>query len=102
MAVTGAGRIDVLPGIPAVGEFLPGFEARTWLGIGAPGNTPPETILALNSEINAALGDPAIAAQLAVLGNEVFAGSPADFGRLIAEETEKWAKVVRAAKLSLE
>jgi tripartite-type tricarboxylate transporter receptor subunit TctC len=102
LAVTSAERIEVLPGIPAVREFLPGFEASTWLGIGAPRNTPPETIMALNREINASLGDPAIIAQLAASGNEVFAGSPADFSRLIAEETEKWGNLVRAAKLSLE
>jgi len=102
LAVSGATRLDVLPGTPTIGEFLPGFEAATWLGIGAPRNTPPEIIVALNRKINAALADPAIAAQLATSGNQVLAGSPADFGRLITEETEKWGKVVRAANLTLE
>jgi len=92
----------VLPDILALGEFLPGFEASTWLGIGAPKNTPTDIIAALNNEINAGLVDPIMSAQLAVSGNNAFASSPADFGKLIAEETEKWGKVIRAANLTVE
>jgi len=102
LAVTGARRSDVLPGIPAAAEFLPGFEASTWLGIGVPKNTPADITETLNKEINSALSHPPIAAQLAASGNDVFGGSPADFGKLIADETEKWGKVVRAAKLRVE
>jgi tripartite-type tricarboxylate transporter receptor subunit TctC len=78
-------------------EFLPGYEASTFQGIGAPRNTPAEIITALNNEINAALAEPRMRARLAALGGTVLAGSPADFGRLIAEETEKWAKVIKFA-----
>ena len=102
LAVTSATRSDVLPDILALGEFLPGFEASTWLGIGAPKNTPTDIIAALNNEINAGLVDPIMSAQLAVSGNNAFASSPADFGKLIAEETEKWGKVIRAANLTVE
>jgi tripartite-type tricarboxylate transporter receptor subunit TctC len=95
LAVTSATRTDALPDIPSVGEFLPGYEASGWFGVGAPRNTPAEIIDRLNNEINAALADPKIKARLADLGGTVLGGSIADFGKLIAEETEKWAKVVK-------
>ena len=95
LAVTTATRSEALPDIPTVGDFVPGYEASTWFGIGAPKNTAAEIIDKLNKEINAALADPKIKARLAALGGMVLAGSPADFGKLIADETEKWAKVVR-------
>jgi tripartite-type tricarboxylate transporter receptor subunit TctC len=84
-----------LPDVPTVGEFVPGYEASAVWGLGAPRNTPPEIIDKLNSEINAALADPKIRARLADLGGTPLVGSPADFGSLIAEETEKWAKVIK-------
>jgi tripartite-type tricarboxylate transporter receptor subunit TctC len=102
LAVTTATRSDVLPDIPTVGEFLPGYESSQWYGVGAPKNTPPQTIHKLNKEINAALDDPKMKAHLADLGGTVLAGSPADFGKLIADETEKWAKVIRAANIKPE
>ncbi len=95
LAVTQAMRADALPDVPTVGEFLPGYEASSWFGIGAPKNTPAEIIDKLNKEINAALGDAKMKARLADLGGTALVGSPADFGKLIAEETEKWAKVVK-------
>lgn len=102
LAVTSATRSDVLPDVPALGEFLPGFEASTWLGIGAPKNTPADIIERLNSAMNAGLADSAMKAQLAVSGNDAFPSTPGDFGKLIVEETEKWGKVVRAAQLKPE
>jgi tripartite-type tricarboxylate transporter receptor subunit TctC len=95
LAVTAATRSDVLPGIPTMGEFVPGYEASQWYGVGAPKATPAEIVDKLNKEVNAALDDPKMKARLADLGGTVLAGSPADFGKLIAEETEKWGKVVR-------
>ena len=95
LAVTTATRSDALPDVPTVGEFVPGYEASGWLGVGAPANTPPEIIDRLNREINAGLADPKMARQITDLGSVVVIGSPADFGRLIAEETEKWGKVVK-------
>jgi tripartite-type tricarboxylate transporter receptor subunit TctC len=95
LAVTTETRLEVLPDIPTVGEFLPGYEASGWTGVGAPKNTPAEIIDKLNREINAGLADPKIKERLADLGVTVFAGSPADFGKFIADETEKWAKVVK-------
>jgi tripartite-type tricarboxylate transporter receptor subunit TctC len=95
LAVTSASRLDVLPDIPTVGEFVSGYEASNWYGIGAPRGTPIEIIDKLNTQINAALSDPKLKAQLADLGTTVLAGSPSGFGRLIAEESEKWAKVVK-------
>jgi len=94
LAVTTATRADVLPDLPTVSDFLPGYEATSWFGIGAPRNTPPEIIEKLNKEINAGLADPKISARLKDLGGIILPGSPADFGKLIAGETEKWAKVV--------
>jgi tripartite-type tricarboxylate transporter receptor subunit TctC len=97
LAVASAMRSEALPDIPTVGEFLPGYEASVWYGIGAPRNTPVEVIDKLNKEINAGLADPKMKARLGDLGGTVLAGSPADFGELIAEETEKWAKVIKSA-----
>jgi tripartite-type tricarboxylate transporter receptor subunit TctC len=88
-----------LPDIPTVGDFLPGYEASIWFGVGAPRNTPSGIVDRLNREINAGLADPALEARLADLGGTVLAGSPADFGKLIAEETEKWAKVIKFANI---
>jgi tripartite-type tricarboxylate transporter receptor subunit TctC len=99
LAVTTATRSEVLPDIPILGDFVPGYEAFGWIGIGVPRNTPPEIIDKLNREINAGLADPKIKARLADLGAEVLAGSPGDLGKLIATETEKWAKVVKFAGL---
>jgi tripartite-type tricarboxylate transporter receptor subunit TctC len=82
-----------------MGDFLPGFEASVWLGIGVPNNTPAEIIDKLNNEINAGLTDATIKARIADLGSTVLPGSPSDFGKLIADDTEKWAKVIRAANL---
>jgi tripartite-type tricarboxylate transporter receptor subunit TctC len=95
LAVTTASRSDALPDIPTVGDFIPGYEASTWCGIGAPKGTPAEVIDKLNKEINAGLVDPKVKARLANMGSTALPGSPADFGKLIAEETEKWAKVVK-------
>jgi tripartite-type tricarboxylate transporter receptor subunit TctC len=102
LAVTAATRSEVLPGIPTVGEFVPDYEASTWYGVGAPKATPAEIVEKLNKEINAGLADPKIKARLADLGGDVLALSPADFGRLIADETEKWRKVIRAANIKPE
>ena len=85
-----------------MGDFVPGYEASAWYGIGAPRNTPAEIVDKLNKEINAGLADPKIKARLADLGGTVLAGSPADFGKLIADETEKWGKVIRAANIKPE
>ena len=95
LAVTTASRSDALPDIATVGDFIPGYEASTWSGIGAPKGTPAEIIDKLNKEINAGLVDPKVKARLANMGSTALPGSPADFGKLIAEETEKWAKVVK-------
>jgi tripartite-type tricarboxylate transporter receptor subunit TctC len=97
LAVTQATRFEALPEIPTLGEFLPGYEASSWFGIGAPKNTPVGIVDRLNREINDALADPSIKAKIAELGGVVLPGSPDDFGKLIAEETDKWAKVVRFA-----
>jgi tripartite-type tricarboxylate transporter receptor subunit TctC len=99
LAVTTATRSDALPDIPTVGEFVAGYEASAWLGIGAPKATPVEIVDKLNKEINAALADPKLKAKLADLGGTALASSPADFGKLIADDTEKWGKVVRAANI---
>ncbi len=95
LAVTTSTRSEALPDIPTVGEFLPGYEASIWMGIGVPKSTPVEIVDKLNKEINAGLADPKMKARLGDLGTTVLAGSPADFGKLIAAETEKWAKVVK-------
>src|SRR5579863_6243079 len=97
LAVTAATRQAVLPDLPAVGEFLPGYEANGWYGVVAPKATPPDIVDKLNKEINAGLADPKMRSRLTDLGCNVFAGSPADFGKFIAAETAKWAKVVNFA-----
>jgi tripartite-type tricarboxylate transporter receptor subunit TctC len=102
LAVTTSTRWEGLPDVPAVSEFLPGYEAISWFGIGAPRNTPSEIIRRLNTEVNAGLADPKIKARLADLGGTPLVGSPADFGKLIADETEKWGKVIRAANIKPE
>jgi tripartite-type tricarboxylate transporter receptor subunit TctC len=95
LAVTTAKRSEALPDLPTVGEFVPGYEATQWYGLGVAKNAPTEIIDRLNKEINVALADPNMKARLADLGGTVLAGSPAEFGKLIAEETEKWGKVVK-------
>ena len=102
LAITTATRSEALPDIPTVDEFVPGYEASSIFGFGAPKNTPAEIIDKLNKEINAGLADPKIKARLADLDGTVLVGSPADFGKLIAEETEKWGKVIRAANIKPE
>jgi tripartite-type tricarboxylate transporter receptor subunit TctC len=97
LAVTAATRSEALPDIPTVGEFVPGYEANAVFGLGAPKNTPIEIVDKLNNEINAGLADPKIKARLAELGSTVLPGSPADFGKMIADETDKWGKVVKFA-----
>ena len=102
LAVTTSTRSDALPDLPTVGDFVPGYEASGWYGVCAPSRTPVEIIDKLNLEINAALADPKLKARLAELGGAALPGSPADFAKLIAEETEKWGKVVRAANIKAE
>ena len=102
LAVTSSARFEALPDVPAMAEYLPGYEASLLTGLGAPKNTPADIIAVINKETNSALADPRIRAQLAALGNTVLPGSPADFGRLIAQEAEKWAKVIRAANIKPE
>jgi tripartite-type tricarboxylate transporter receptor subunit TctC len=99
LAVTSAKRWEGTPDIPTLGDFVPGYEASLWDGIGAPKNTAAEIIDKLNKEINAALADTKMKARLADLGGTALVGSPADFGKLIADETEKWANVIRAANI---
>jgi tripartite-type tricarboxylate transporter receptor subunit TctC len=95
LAVTAATRSEVLPDIPTIGDFVPGYEGTGWQGIGAPRNTPAEIISKLNTEINVGLADPRMKARIADFGYTVFASSPADFGTFIAAYTEKWAKVIK-------
>jgi tripartite-type tricarboxylate transporter receptor subunit TctC len=102
LAVTGGAPSEMLKGVPTVSETVPGFDASAWYGIGAPRSTPTEIVDRLNKEINAALADPKMLAQLSDLGASPIAGSPADFGKLIADETEKWGKVIRAANIKPE
>jgi tripartite-type tricarboxylate transporter receptor subunit TctC len=102
LAVTTTARSPALPDIPTVGDFVPGFEASALFGLGAPRATPPEVVAKLNSEINAGLADPKLKARLADLGGTPLPGTPAEFGKLIADETEKWGKVVRAAHMKPE
>jgi tripartite-type tricarboxylate transporter receptor subunit TctC len=102
LAVTTATRLEVLPDLPTVGDFVRGYEASGWQGIGAPRNTPAEIVDRLNKEVNVALADPNFRARLATLGSAVFPGSPADFGKLVVEETEKWGNVIRAANIKPE
>jgi tripartite-type tricarboxylate transporter receptor subunit TctC len=102
LAVTTVGRSDALPDVPTMGDFVAGYEASQWYGVGSSRGTPAEVIALLNKEINAALADPKVKAQFADFGGTAIEGSPADFGRLIADETEKLGKVLRAAKITLE
>ena len=102
LAVTTATRLDVLPNIPTVGDFVPGYESSFLYGLGAPKNTPTEIVEKLNQATNTGLADPKIKARFGDLGGTVFPGSPAEFGKLLADETEKWAKVIRAAKIKPE
>jgi tripartite-type tricarboxylate transporter receptor subunit TctC len=95
LAVTSATRLQILPDLPTIGDVLPGYESTSWSGIGAPNGTPADVIQRLNQEVNAALADPAIQARLADLGSTVLSGTPAEFGQLLAAETDKWAKVVK-------
>src|SRR5262249_17845746 len=99
LAVTAATRLEMLPDIPTVGEFVPGYEASQWFGVGAPKNTPSQIIDKLNEAINAGLADPKTKARLAEHGGTAFVGSPADFGKLIADDSEKWGKVIRALNI---
>ena len=99
LAVTTARRSTALPDLPAVGEFLPGYEASGWMGICAPRNTPAPVIEKLNIAINAAIADPKVSARLADLGAVPITGKPGDFAKLIADETEKWGRVIRAANI---
>jgi tripartite-type tricarboxylate transporter receptor subunit TctC len=102
LAVTSASRSDALPDLPILADFVPGFEASYWAGVGAPKNTPAEIIGKLNKEINAALADPLLKARFADLGSTVFPSSPAEFGKFVADETEKWAKVVKFADIKVQ
>jgi tripartite-type tricarboxylate transporter receptor subunit TctC len=102
LAITSASRMALLPDIPTVAEFVPGYEATDWLGIGAPRNTPPEIVDKLNKQINAGLADPTIKARIADLGYTPFASSSADFGKLVADDAEKWGSVIRAANIKVE
>jgi tripartite-type tricarboxylate transporter receptor subunit TctC len=102
LAVTTTRRSEALPDIPTVAEFVPGYEASSWYGVGAPKATPAEIVDKLNKEINAGLADPKMKARLADLGNAPLALSPADFGKLIADETEKWGNVTRALNIKAE
>lgn len=102
LAVTTAVRADALPDIPPIGDFLPGFEASFWAGLGVAAGTPAEIINKLNGQINAGLADPKMTARLRDLGGTPLAGSPSDFGKLIANETEKWGKVIRTANIKPE
>jgi tripartite-type tricarboxylate transporter receptor subunit TctC len=101
LAVTSATRQAVLPDVPTVGEFVPGYEGNAWFGIGAPKNTPKEIVDKLNSEINAGLADPKLSARLIDLGGVPMSVTPAEFGKFIADETEKWGKVVKFAGLKV-
>jgi len=102
LAVTTTARSEALPNVPPVGDFVPNYEASDTYGIGAPKNIPAEVVEKLNREVNAILADPRTKSRLADLGGTVLAGSPADFGKLIAAETEKWGKVVKFAGMKPE
>jgi tripartite-type tricarboxylate transporter receptor subunit TctC len=102
LAVTTSTRSEALPNLPTVGDFLAGYEASAWFGVGVPKGTPAEIIGKLNEEINAALASPVMKARLADLGGTVFPTSPAEFGKFIADDTEKWGKVIRAVNIKAE
>jgi tripartite-type tricarboxylate transporter receptor subunit TctC len=102
LAVTGATRSPVLPDLPTVGDYVPGYEASAFFGVSAPRNTPVEIIARLNKEIGAVLADPGMKTRLVELGGTIITGSPADFGKLVADETEKWGRVIRGANIKAE
>jgi tripartite-type tricarboxylate transporter receptor subunit TctC len=102
LGVTGAKRVAAIPDVPTIGETVPGYEVSIWYGIAAPKGTPPEIVEKLNQAVNAVLADPKLQARLAELGGEPMPMTPAEFGKLVAEETEKWAKVIRAANIKAE
>ena len=102
LAVTGATRSESLPGIPAAAEFVPGYEASVWDALGAPANTPADIVEALNMQVNTVLSDPALKAQFAALGAEPMLMTPAEFGKYIAAETEKWGRVVKTARIKVD
>jgi len=102
LAVTTAARSEALPDVPTVGEFVPGYEASAWYGVGVPKNTPADVVARLNQEINLGLADPKMKARLAEMGGTALPGSPADFGKLLADETEKWSKVIKFAGIKPE
>ena len=102
LAVTTAGRSALLPELPTVGDFVPGYEASGPFGLAAPKNTPAEIVARINREMNAVLADPKVKARLADLGSDALTGSPAEFGKLMADETEKWAKVIRTANIKIQ
>jgi tripartite-type tricarboxylate transporter receptor subunit TctC len=102
LGVASAARIDLLPDVPPIGEFVSGYETAGWAGIGAPANTPPDNVATLNKQVNAALADATFKARLADLGMEPFANSPAEFGKFIVEYTERWGKVIRQVDIKPE
>jgi tripartite-type tricarboxylate transporter receptor subunit TctC len=102
LAVTSAQRIDLLPDVPSIGEFVSGYDTAGWVGLTAPANTPPEIVAILNKHVNAALADPTFKAKMIELGEAPFANTPAGFGVFIAEYTDNWAKVIRAANIKPE
>ena len=102
LAVTTTQRSDTLPNVPPLADFVPGYEASAWGGMSAPKNTPPEIVNRLNAEINKGLADPGVKAQLAAVGAVGLPGSPADFGKFLADDTDKWGKVVKFAGVKLE
>jgi tripartite-type tricarboxylate transporter receptor subunit TctC len=102
LGVTTTARSDALPDVPSISEFVPGYEASAWYGFNAARNTPPEIVEKLNKEVNAALADPTMRSRLADLGGMMLPGTPAEFGKLVADETDKWAKVIREANIKLE
>ena len=97
VGVSATAPLRVLPDVPPIADVVPGYTVTGWLGVGAPKGTPPEVIERLNREINTALANPAVKARMAELGSQIFTSSPAEFGKLISEDTEKWAKVVKYA-----
>jgi len=97
VGVSATAPLRVLPDVPPIADVVPGYTVTGWLGVGAPKGTPPEVIERLNREINTALANPTVKARMAELGSQIFTSSPAEFGRLISEDTEKWAKVVKYA-----
>ena len=102
LAVTTAARLNVLPDVPTVGDFVPGYEASGFAGIGVPRNTPAEIIELLNKELNAGLADSKVKGRIVELGGTVLGGTPAEFGAIISEATEKWAKVIKFAGIKAE